>query len=235
MKFLRPCMAMQVLRSIVESPRSVPFLTIMVDETTDISNKEQVVICFRWVDDKLESHEEFAGMYQVESTQATVLVGIIHDVLQRLDVSVIKIRGQCYDEAASMSGVRGGVATQIQKEEPRAVYTHCYGHTLNLACSDAVKKCKPMRDAMDTAYELIKLIKKSPCRDAVFQKLKAENSPGIRVLCPTRWTVKAEALHSILSNYEALQMLWQDRVFRICERNRDEEPYYWSVSLHEIF
>ena len=44
-------MAMQVLRSIVESLRSVPFLTIMVDETTDISNKEQVVICFRWVDD----------------------------------------------------------------------------------------------------------------------------------------------------------------------------------------
>ena len=59
-------------------------------------------------------------------------------------------------------------------------------------------------------YELIKLIKKSPRRDAVFQKLKAENSPGIRVLCPTRWTVKAEALHSILSNYEALQMLWQE-------------------------
>ena len=44
---------------------------------------------------------------------------------------------------------------------------------------------------MDTAYELIKLIKKSPRRDAAFQKLKEklpENSPGIRVLCPTRWT-----------------------------------------------
>ena len=47
------------LRSVVESVRSLPFLTIMVDETTDASNKEQVVICFRWVDDKLEGHEEF--------------------------------------------------------------------------------------------------------------------------------------------------------------------------------
>ena len=28
---------------------------------------------------------------------------------------------------------------------------------LNLAYNDAVKKCKVMRDAMDTAYELIKL------------------------------------------------------------------------------
>ena len=87
-------------------------------------------------------------------------------------MSITKIRGQCYDGASSMSGIRGGVATKIQKEEPRAVYMHCYGHALNLACSDAVKKCKLMRDAMDTAYELIKLIKKSPRRDAAFQKLK---------------------------------------------------------------
>ena len=79
-------MAMQVLRSVVESVRSVPFLTIMVDETTDVSNKEQVVICFRWVDDKLEGHEEFIGLYRVESTQATILVGVIYDVLQRLNV-----------------------------------------------------------------------------------------------------------------------------------------------------
>ena len=184
-------MAMQVLRSVVESVRSVPFLTIMVDETTDVSNKEQVVICFRWVDDKLEGHEEFIGLYRVESTQATILVGVIYDVLQRLNVSITKIRGQCYDGASSMSGIRGGVATKIQKEEPRAVYMHCYGHALNLPCSHAVKKCKLMRDAMDTAYELIKLIKKSPRRDAAFQKLEEklpENSPGIRVLYPTRWT-----------------------------------------------
>ena len=26
---------------------------------------------------------------------------------------------------------------------------------LNLACNDAVKKCKVMRDAMDTAYEAV--------------------------------------------------------------------------------
>ena len=65
-----------------------------------------------------------------------------------------------------MSGSRGGVAAVLQREEPRAVYTHCYGHTLNLACSDAVKNCKIMKDALDTSYELIKLFKKSPRRDA---------------------------------------------------------------------
>ena len=76
-------MALQVLRQVVESIQSAPFLTIMINETTDVSNKEQVVVCFRWVDN-LEPHEEFIGLYQVESTQSSILVATIHDVLQRV-------------------------------------------------------------------------------------------------------------------------------------------------------
>ena len=106
-----------------------------------------------------------------------------------------------------MSGHKSGVAAVLQSEELRAVYTHCYGHALSLACSDAVKNCKIMKDTLDTSYELIKLVKKSPRHDAIFQKLKEQmpnDSPGTRVLYPTRWTVRAQALHSILANYEVL-------------------------------
>ena len=35
------------------------FGTVMVDETTDCSNKEQAVSVFRWVDDDLTAHQEF--------------------------------------------------------------------------------------------------------------------------------------------------------------------------------
>ena len=44
-------------------------------------------------------------LYQVDSTQANALVGLLHDVLQKLNVSITKIRGLCYDGVASMSGV----------------------------------------------------------------------------------------------------------------------------------
>ena len=117
-------MALQVLRQVVESVRSAPFLTIMIDETTDVSNKEQVVVCFRWMDSSLESHEEFIGVYQVASTAASSLVATVRDVLQRVNVSITKLRGQCYDGASYMSESWGGVATQLQQEEPRAVYMH---------------------------------------------------------------------------------------------------------------
>ena len=93
-------MALQILHQVVESVRSAPFLTIMIDETTDVSNKEQVVVCFCWVDSSLESHEEFIDVYQVASTAALSLVATIRDVLQRVNLSITKLRGQCYDGAS---------------------------------------------------------------------------------------------------------------------------------------
>ena len=34
-------------------------------------------------------------------------------------------------------------------------------------------------------------------------------SPEVRVLCPTRWTVKAASFSSISENYNALQMTYE--------------------------
>ena len=38
-----------------------------------------------------------------------------------------------------MTRVRNGVAKQLTDEEPRAIFTHCDGHALNLAVGDTVK------------------------------------------------------------------------------------------------
>ena len=107
-----------------------------------------------------------------------------------------------------------GVAKRICDLEPRAVHMHCYGHALNLAAGDTLKRPKLMKDALETTREITKLIKYSPRRDGIFQRLKETlpvgNTPGIRVLCPTRWTVNAESIHSILANYNVLQRTWEE-------------------------
>ena len=66
-------MALKILRDIASSLQSTPFYGIMADETPDISNREQVVICIRWVDDSLEVHEEFLGLYKVALTDAKTI------------------------------------------------------------------------------------------------------------------------------------------------------------------
>ena len=94
-------MSLRVLRNIITSIQSVPFFTIMIDETTDCTNKEQAVVVIRWVDDSLSVHEEFIGLHEVENIKANTLV--------RVNLSVHKIRGPCYDGSSNMSGLRNGV------------------------------------------------------------------------------------------------------------------------------
>ena len=118
--------------------------------------------------------EEFVGLYNTADTSANTLVSILHDCLLRLNLSVNKLRGQCYDGASSMAGKRNGVAKQITNLEERAVYTHCYGHFLNLACCDTIKRIKLLKDAMDITHEITKLIKQSPRRDSLFRAMKEQ-------------------------------------------------------------
>ena len=111
----------------------------MADETSDKSNREQVVLVLRWVDDHLTTHEEFIGLYMVPSIDSRTLVSVIKDCLFRMNFTLVRCRGQCYDGASSMTGAKKGVAKQISDVESRAVYTHCYGHALNLAIGDKFK------------------------------------------------------------------------------------------------
>ena len=206
-------MALQILRRIAAEIQSAVFFTVMVDETTDSSNKEQVVLVFRWVGEDLAAHEEFIGLYLTDSITAAALVAIIEDTILRMNIKLQHCRGQCYDGASTMSGAKKGVAKVIADKESRALFTHCYGHALNLGVGDTIKQCQLMKSALEVIAEMSKLIKRSPKRDSMFQKLKSElapDSPGFRVLCPTRWTVHAASLQSVLDNYEVLFGVWKE-------------------------
>ena len=72
-----------------------------------------------------------------------------------------------------------------------------------------------MKDCLDTSWELVKLIKFSPKREAMLRELKEQtgsDAPGVRTLCPTRWTVRAGSLASIVANYDNIQLLWETAV-----------------------
>jgi hypothetical protein len=81
-----------------------------------------------------------------------------------------------------MTGSNHGITTQLQAEESQAVLTHCYGRSLNLATGDTTKQSKVCRDALDMAFEISKLIRFSPKRNAAFDHIKVENSADDEVL-----------------------------------------------------
>ena len=162
----------------------------MVDETRDQSNKEQLTLVLRWVSNDITVSEEFVGLYYLSVKDAQSIVDAVKDAFLRFQIPFTKLRGQCYDGCSTMVGARAGVAVKIQELEPRAVLTHCYGHALNLhvAVSDTITKLPRMKDCLDTScYEIVKLIKFSPKREAMLFQLKEEmgsDTPGVRTLCP---------------------------------------------------
>lgn len=70
-------MALKILRERIELIRSSKWFTIMADETTDVSNKEQMVVCIRWVDENLEMFEDFIGLHEMDNTSANTIVKVI--------------------------------------------------------------------------------------------------------------------------------------------------------------
>ena len=66
-----------------------------------------------------------------------------------------------------MSGSKSGVE--------RALYTNCYAYSINLAVGDTMKVCHFLKGTIDSTYELTKLVKMSPKRDAKLHSFQAEN------------------------------------------------------------
>lgn len=128
-----------VLRKILENILTSPFLAVMVDETSDRSNKKQLTLIIRWISDNFMVQEEFPGLYVLSTIDAQSIVDVMKDAFLRFQIPLAKLRGQCYDGCSTMAGTKAGVAAKIAKIEPQAVFTHCYGHALNLSVSDTIK------------------------------------------------------------------------------------------------
>ena len=127
---LLKAMALTLWRKIVASLVETKIFCIMCDECTDAANREQFMVCIRWVDSDLEAHEELIGFYKLDNIEVNTIVSAIKYVLQWLVLPMSTCKGQCYDRASTLKGLRTGVARQLL-DEPRAVYTHCYSHSLN--------------------------------------------------------------------------------------------------------
>ena len=101
-------MAKSVVREIVDQIKQAGFQSLLADECTNIANKEQLIICLRWIDDKLQPKEEFGGFYEIPNTNAETIAIVIKGALFRIGLPLRNCRGQCYDGARPMAGIKNG-------------------------------------------------------------------------------------------------------------------------------
>ena len=60
-------MGHKVLRSLISEVQSQKWYSILADETRDLSNREQMVICMRWASDEYEVFGDLIGLVQLDN------------------------------------------------------------------------------------------------------------------------------------------------------------------------
>ena len=118
--------------AIFRKVRSSLCYTLIAEEVTDCSNKEQLCIVIRYVEPEAATiREDRITFLEYDSgitgkALADKMFGIVRN---HLDPS--KMRGQAYDGASNMSGKTNRAAARISSQYPLALYTHCTSHCLN--------------------------------------------------------------------------------------------------------
>ena len=111
---------------------------------------------------------------------------IVKDVLSKLQLPIDKCRGQCYDDAANVSGCVKGSRLKLIHEESRAIYVHCRAHKSNSGC---FKNSNDVRYVMGLVQSLISFICGSPKRLSWFHQFQAVEGnhwlASLRAFCPT--------------------------------------------------
>ncbi|KAM3303301.1 hypothetical protein P3S67_014331 [Capsicum chacoense] len=134
------------------------YFDILVDESKDISHKEQMTLVLRYVDKKGEVVERFIGLVHVSDTSACSLKKEIYSLLSDYSLSPSKICGQDYDGVSNMKREINGLKTLIIKDSPSTHYIHYFAYQLQLTLVDIAKKYVEVEDFFDHVTIMILVI-----------------------------------------------------------------------------
>ncbi|XP_060214793.1 uncharacterized protein LOC132641730 [Lycium barbarum] len=134
---------LETIKAIMEDLNG-DYFSLLVDESCDVSRKEQMAIVLRYVDRWGSVVERFIGIVHVRNTSALCLKEAIVNYLAQHSLSLSNIRGQCYDGASNMQGRLSGLKILIQQESRSAHAIHCFAHQLQLNLVGVSKKCLPV-------------------------------------------------------------------------------------------
>ena len=205
----------QIRKNILDKVSSSKYYSLLADEVTDAANEEKLCVCIRFFDDFEKSvQEEFMEFAFCPNITGENLAAIIEDLLRKWGLNLCDMRGQGYDGAANMSSCRKGVSGRILQKNPKALYTHCSSHRLNLMIVSA-SKLPVVRDVVDVIGELSRFFKYSPKRQQCLSSVILKHATEAKKLklkdaAQTRWIQRHEAYETFLELYPYLRQVLEE-------------------------
>ncbi|XP_059277721.1 uncharacterized protein LOC132031852 [Lycium ferocissimum] len=175
--------AKETIKAIIEDMDG-DYFGILVDESKDISHKEQMALVLRYVDKKGEVIERFVGIVHVNDTSARSMKETLYSFLSDHSLSPSQIRGQGYDGASNMQGELNGLKSLILRDTPSAYSTHCFAHQLRLTLVAFVKKNSDVDDFFCIVTNVLNIV------GASYKRGFARTTSSCKVRRVAHFTVK---------------------------------------------
>ncbi|KAL5547866.1 hypothetical protein UlMin_003097 [Ulmus minor] len=212
--------AVETINVIIRDMGDAAF-SILVDESRDVSIKEQMVVMFRYVDKKGYVIESFIGIEHVANTTAVSLKTAIGKLFSKHGLSISRLRGQGYYGASNMSGEFNGLKTIIMKENEFVFFVHYFAHQLQLALMGVAKKHSLIGTFFTVVSNVVNIVGASSKRRdilrekqalKVIEALKSELSSGkglnqeigIKRPCDTHWGTHFGTLVSFITMFSSI-------------------------------
>ena len=206
-KFIE-CLAAELRADHVEDLIMPPVIALMLDETTDKSTQEQLIIFTRLIKDG-RSILRYAGLVEVDSTSAESLFTHVVDFFDGLGVSLAgKLAVFCADGASNMAGCKRGRGVLLAcRLNPYLITFHCVAHRLQLGVGDAANEVpyfvefESILRALCTHFSL-----SSQRKDALWKAYEVCDIVAREIVKwgATRWLSRANSIDSIFSGYQAI-------------------------------
>ena len=146
--------------------------------------------------------EHFITFLPVEETTGKELTAVLLKELNDLGLQIKNIRGQGYDNGANMKGHKSGLQSRILEHNPRAFFTPCACHSLNLLLGDIAKSCVKGTSFFGVLARLYVFLSGSTKRWSIFKR--HVSGLTVKPLCETRWESRIESV--VVIRYQAAEI-----------------------------
>jgi hypothetical protein len=194
-------LAFAIKSEIIKKIKCAKYFSVILDCTPDVSHQEQMSLIIRYVDSISSSghvriEESFLGFLDVNDTTGQALFDVLENELKVLDLDIDDVRGQGYDNGSNMKGKHQGVQRKLLDVNPRAFYSACGCHSLNLTlCDMATKTCGRAKDFFGIIQRIYTTFANSTKK---WQILK-DNITGLTLksVSATRWESRIDSVKDI--------------------------------------
>ncbi|XP_018320022.1 uncharacterized protein LOC108733383 isoform X2 [Agrilus planipennis] len=180
--------------------RSSTFLAIQADETTDVDNKKQIAIIFRYVHNGIIT-ERFWGFVRPEGHTDEHIANALLNELETIGVEPEKLIAQCFDGVTVTNGQFGGIQAKIKERFPHAHFIHSYAHPLNNVIIKAASINKNVKIFFANIHDFLSFFSSSTKRRQLLDEIVKTQIPWAT---PIRWNFAGRTVSTVFENKDLL-------------------------------